>query len=69
MNKKQEQKEREYFEKMKSFIVEEITDGRAVEAVAGTINRNMETLYKYMREWGIKDLYGNPIDQKIPEGI
>jgi hypothetical protein len=56
-------KELEYFEKMKDFIFKDITDGRSSEALAGSINVKLETLYHYMREWGIKDLYGNPIDQ------
>ena len=53
-------KEQEYFEKMKSFIVEDIKDGRDASALAGSIARPTELLYKYMRLWGIKDLYGKP---------
>lgn len=59
-NKKQLQKEQEYFEKMKDFIIEDIKDGRDASALAGSIARSIETLYKYMRLWSIKDLYGMP---------
>ncbi len=57
---KKELKEKEYFEKMKSFIVEDIKDGRDASALAGSINRPVELLYKYMENWNIKDIYGNP---------
>lgn len=53
-------KELDYFEKMKSFILSDIEDGRNSHSLAGSIARPVEMLYKYMRLWGIKDLYGEP---------
>jgi hypothetical protein len=62
MTKKQEQKERDYFEKMKSTILEDIADGRDTLSLAGSIARPAERLHFYMKEWGIKDLYGVPLN-------
>jgi len=61
MTKKQEAKEKEYFEKMKRTIIEDLEDGRCASAISGSIGRDLETLYKYMREWGVTDLYGDPV--------
>ena len=57
---RENKKEQDYFEKMKSFILEDIKNGRDASSLAGSIARPTEMLYKYMRLWGIKDLYGNP---------
>ncbi len=57
---RENKKELDYFEKMKSFILSDIEDGRDSRSLAGSIARPVEMLYKYMRLWGIKDLYGEP---------
>lgn len=62
--KRQLEKEVAYFEKMKQSIIEDLKDGRSSQAIAGSINQKLETLYLFMRQWNVKDLYGNPIDQK-----
>jgi hypothetical protein len=59
---KQLKKEIDYFEKMKKTILEDIKDGRDASSLAGSIGRPLEILCKYMKEWGIKDLYGVPLD-------
>ena len=64
---RQLKKDIDYFEKMKETILEDLKDGRAVEAIAGSINRKLETLYYFMRQWNVKDAYGNPIDQHYDE--
>ncbi len=61
-NKKQLEKEIAYFELMKSFICEDIKDGRDASSLAGSIARPVELLYRYMRLWGIRDIYGEPKD-------
>ena len=58
--KKEEQRELDYFENMKSFITSDVEDGRSSHALAGSIARPVDLLHKYMRLWGIKDLYGEP---------
>lgn len=65
MKKEQRQTQREldYFEKMKQFIVSDIEDGRDSHALAGSIARPVDLLHKYMRLWGIKDLYDKPENQ------
>jgi len=59
---RENKKELDYFEKMKSFILSDIEDGRSSHALAGSIARPVDLLHKYMRLWGIKDLYGKPED-------
>ncbi len=60
-NKERELKrEKEYFDKMKSFILEDIKDGRDSHSLAGSIARPVELLHKYMKLWEVKDLYGEP---------
>lgn len=57
---RENKKELEYFEKMKSFILEDIKDGRDSHSLAGSIARPVELLHKYMKVWNIKDIYGEP---------
>ena len=60
MKEETNKKELEYFEKMKSFILEDIKDGRDSHALAGSIARPVELLHKYMKLWNIRDIYGEP---------
>ena len=67
MTKKQLKNEIDYFEKMKPTILEDIADGRDASALAGSIGQPVSILYKFMREWGITDLYGNPDHTSLDE--
>ncbi len=60
MNKRQQQKEREYFEKMKNTIIEDLKDRRHIAALSASIGKSVEEVSKYAKEWGVKDIYGIP---------